>query len=78
MQPSRINNTFFGDPSRLAVLEAVLGEIKRHNLQQLVLESGDALLSGLKELQVRQLSPASMYPVGMHIISLGCHSSAVW
>ena len=53
LQSSRINNTFFGDPSKLVVLEAILEEIKKYNLQHLVMETGDALLTGLKKLQVR-------------------------
>ena len=41
-----------GDPVRLVLLDAVLGEIKRESLIQNVRETGDVLLSGLKELQV--------------------------
>ena len=41
-----------GDPVRLVLLEAVLGEIKQRNLIQNVRETGEVLLAGLKELQV--------------------------
>ena len=37
---------------RLVLLEAVLGEIRQKNLLQNVRETGEVLLSGLKELQV--------------------------
>lgn len=49
----RIFNTWMGDPVRLVLLEAVLGEIKQRNLIQNVRETGEVLLAGLKELQAR-------------------------
>lgn len=42
-----------GDPARMQVLRAVLEEIKRENLLLLVQVTGEVLLSGLKELEVR-------------------------
>ena len=52
IQPSRIFNTWMGDPTKLLLLSAVIEEMKRENLLALVRESGYALLSGLKQLQV--------------------------
>ena len=52
-QSFRIFNTWLGDPSRMIVLESVLGEIRRHNLLELVKETGAVLLGGLKKLEVR-------------------------
>ena len=42
-----------GDHVRLVVLEAIVKEIQEKNLLKLVRESGNVLLSGLKELEVR-------------------------
>ena len=41
-----------GEPSKLIVLKSVLKEIKKENLLQLVQETGEVLLSGLRELEV--------------------------
>ena len=42
-----------GDHVRLVMLEAIVKEIQQKNLLKLVRESGDILLGGLKELEVR-------------------------
>ena len=52
MQAYRIFNTWMGDQVRLVVLDAILKEVQRENLLALVRESGEILLSGLKQLQV--------------------------
>ena len=44
-----------GDPCRLYVLQAVLEEIKKEHLLQLVQESGEVFLGGLKDLQVHRM-----------------------
>ena len=41
-----------GDHVRLVMLEAIIREIQQKNLLNLVRESGDVLLSGLKEQAV--------------------------
>ena len=48
----KVQNTWMGDPPRIELLKAVLGEIKKENLLQLVQDSGHVLLEGLKNLQV--------------------------
>jgi 4-aminobutyrate aminotransferase/(S)-3-amino-2-methylpropionate transaminase len=55
----RIQGTWMGDPPRLQILQALLEEIKKENLLLLVKETGNVLLSGLKELQ-------EMYPSLIH------------
>ena len=52
-QPDRIANTWMGDPVKMVVLETVIKEIQSENLLSLVKESGEVLLSGLKELEVQ-------------------------
>lgn len=42
-----------GDHVRLVMLEAIMKEIVEKNLLKLVRESGDVLLTGLNELEVR-------------------------
>ena len=42
-----------GDHVRLVMLEAIVKEIQQKSLLKLVRESGDILLGGLKELEVR-------------------------
>ena len=42
-----------GDHVRLVMLEAIVKEMQQKNLLKLVRESGDILLGGLKELEVR-------------------------
>ena len=41
-----------GDHVRLVMLEAIIKEIQEKSLLKLVRESGDVLLTGLKELEV--------------------------
>ena len=41
-----------GDPSRMIVLEAILREVEKEGLQDVVRTTGSVLLAGLKELQV--------------------------
>ena len=53
-QSFRIFNTWLGDPSRMTVLESILGQMRKHNLLELVKETGAVLLGGLKELEVRR------------------------
>ncbi len=52
IQPLRIFNTWMGDHSKYFVLKAILQEIKRLELFELVKSSGAMLLEGLKEIQV--------------------------
>ncbi|XP_071797176.1 4-aminobutyrate aminotransferase, mitochondrial-like [Asterias amurensis] len=49
--PSRVFNTWMGDPPKLMLLGAVLDIIKRDNLITVARESGQVLLDGLKSLQ---------------------------
>ena len=51
-QPSRIFNTWMGDPSKLLMLAAVVDVIKKNGLVDVARESGQYLLDGLKDLQV--------------------------
>ena len=41
-----------GDPSKTFVLSAILEEIKRYDLFEVVKISGEVLLQGLRELEV--------------------------
>lgn len=41
-----------GDPSKLPILQAIIEEIKREKLLELVRTSGQVLLSGLRDLEV--------------------------
>lgn len=52
IQPSRVQNTWMGDPPRIEILQTVLNEIKKENLLDLVKVSGSTLLNGLVELEV--------------------------
>ena len=52
-QPGRIINTWVGDPHKLLLLEAVVNEIKTLNLLDMSVQSGKAMLDGLKGLQER-------------------------
>jgi len=52
-QAWRIFNTWVGDPSKLLLLDAVLKTIKRDKLLENTLQSGEVLMSGLKDLQTR-------------------------
>lgn len=47
----RIVNTWVGDPHKILLLEQVVKTIKKDNLLDLVTESGEVLLDGLKDLQ---------------------------
>ena len=51
-QAYRIFNTWVGDPSKLALLEAVLDVIKTDRLLDNAKDVGDYLLNGLLDLQV--------------------------
>ena len=48
----RLQNTWMGDSPRIEILQTVLDEIRKENLLDLARDSGDVLLSGLKELEV--------------------------
>ena len=48
----RICNTWLGDAARMEITKATLNAIKEENLIQQTVETGDALLSGLEEMQV--------------------------
>lgn len=50
-QPLRIFNTWMGDPSKLVLLDPVLRTIKNDNLIERTKTAGDALVSGLINLQ---------------------------
>ena len=52
-QAFRIYNTWMGDHSKYFVLRAILDEIKRYDLFEVVKLSGRVLLQGLRELEVR-------------------------
>jgi len=47
----RIYNTWVGDPSKLILLEQVIAEIHQKNLLNRVIDTGNILLDGLKDLQ---------------------------
>eukprot|EP01001_Neometanema_parovale_P013071 NODE_942_length_1978_cov_111.315903_g893_i0.p1 GENE.NODE_942_length_1978_cov_111.315903_g893_i0~~NODE_942_length_1978_cov_111.315903_g893_i0.p1 ORF type:complete len:538 (+),score=138.05 NODE_942_length_1978_cov_111.315903_g893_i0:56-1669(+) len=47
----RIFNTWMGDPSKMLLLEALLGEVRRNHLAKNANITGAYLLDGLKELQ---------------------------
>lgn len=49
--PMRIQNTWLGDPARLAMLETVIDVIERDNLLQRTQLAGNELLRGLEKLQ---------------------------
>jgi len=51
--PGRIINTWVGDPHKVLLLEAVINEIKTHDLLDMSLQSGKVMLDGLKDLQNR-------------------------
>ena len=51
-QAYRVFNTWLGDPSKLALLEAVLDVIKTDHLVDNTKDVGVYLLSGLLDLQV--------------------------
>merc|ERR1712223_599459 len=51
--PGRVVNTWVGDPHKALMLEAVVKEIKTHDLTGLSLKTGDTMLKGLKELERR-------------------------
>ncbi|CAG9862512.1 unnamed protein product [Phyllotreta striolata] len=50
-QPSRIFNTWMGDPGKTILLETILGVMKSENLLDQVQRSGKRLYSGLEKLQ---------------------------
>lgn len=49
----RIQNTWLGDPARLAMLEAVINTIERDNLLERTREAGKALMKGIYNLAVK-------------------------
>ncbi|VDP06502.1 unnamed protein product, partial [Soboliphyme baturini] len=51
-KPSRIFDTWFGDPSKLLMLEAVVKTLSKENLIDNVRKTGEVLLKGLQDLQV--------------------------
>ena len=42
-----------GDACKLPILKATVNEINEHNLLELVKESGELLLNGLKQIEVQ-------------------------
>ena len=52
-QGGRIVNTWVGDPHKVMMLEAVIKEIKSHDLLGLSQKAGDVMLNGMKELESR-------------------------
>ncbi len=48
----RLQNTWMGDAPRIEILQTVLDEMRKENLLELARDSGDVLLSGLKEIEV--------------------------
>jgi 4-aminobutyrate aminotransferase/(S)-3-amino-2-methylpropionate transaminase len=50
-QPARIFNTWVGEPSKLVLLEAMLGAIRQEQLLERVTRVGAEMLAGLEELQ---------------------------
>ncbi|XP_022095786.1 4-aminobutyrate aminotransferase, mitochondrial-like [Acanthaster planci] len=50
---NRVFNTWMGDPPKVLLLEAVINQIRKDNLQDVVKMSGQYLLRGLEELQAR-------------------------
>ena len=69
-QPYRIFNTWLGDEIRLVILGAVLKEIQRQNLIRLVRDSGDVLLSGLRELEVGGVTAKQSFPIFFSFFSI--------
>ena len=51
----RIQNTWLGDPARLAMLEAVINTIERDNLLERTREAGKALMKGIYNLEVKMI-----------------------
>jgi len=51
--PGRIVNTWVGDPHKILLLEQVVKTIKKESLLDLVTDSGNIMLDGLKELEQR-------------------------
>ena len=49
----RIQNTWLGDPARLAMLEAVINTIERDNLLDRTQKAGQALIKGIYKLAVK-------------------------
>lgn len=52
-QPYRIFNTWVGDPAKIVLLEQVVKVIKEQNLLSNVQVTGEKLLHGLQNAQVR-------------------------
>jgi 4-aminobutyrate aminotransferase / (S)-3-amino-2-methylpropionate transaminase len=52
MQPYRVFNTWLGDPSKVILLEEVVGAIRDLNLLDNAKSTGSALVNGMKQLQV--------------------------
>jgi len=50
---NRINNTWMGDPARMMMLQTIVEEILSNHWIDNVRKTGDVLLTGLKQLQVR-------------------------
>ena len=48
----RIQNTWLGDPARLAMLETVIDVIEKDNLLERTRMAGESLLNGLDKLRV--------------------------
>ena len=44
----KVQNTWMGDPPRIELLKTVLSEIQKEDLLQLVKDSGEVLLDGLR------------------------------
>ena len=52
-QPYRVFNTWVGDPSKVILLEALVGAIRDLKLLDNVKSTGSALVKGMQHLQVR-------------------------
>lgn len=50
-QPSRIFNTWFGDPGKIFLLEAVLNVIRKDNLLAQASKTGESLKKNLMSMQ---------------------------
>lgn len=49
--PYRVFNTWMGDPTKIVLLDAILKVIKRDNLLSVVEQSGEVLMSGIRDLE---------------------------
>ena len=59
-QPFRIQNTWLGDPARLAMLETVIQTVEKDNLLERTREAGKALMTGIYNLAVSCLNSSNL------------------